>query len=49
MSCFLERRVVKVDPQEAVKYQILITLLIGAATFASVWRLTDNRERLRLD
>jgi putative ABC transport system permease protein len=46
-----------VDPQEAVKYQILITLLIGgatglgvlAATFASVWRLTDNRERLRLD
>ena len=46
-----------VDPQEAVKYQILITLLIGgatglgvlASTFASVWRLTDNRERLRLD
>jgi putative ABC transport system permease protein len=46
-----------VDPQEAVKYQILITLLIGGATglgvlagtFASVWRLTDNRERLRLD
>jgi putative ABC transport system permease protein len=46
-----------VDPQEAVKYQILITLLIGgatglgvlAATFASVWRLTDSRERLRLD
>jgi putative ABC transport system permease protein len=46
-----------VDPQEAVKYQILITLLIGgatglgvlAATFASVWRLTDSRDRLRLD
>jgi putative ABC transport system permease protein len=46
-----------VDPQEAVKYQILITLLIGgatglgvlAATFASIWRLTDSRERLRLD
>ncbi len=46
-----------VDPQEAVKYQILITLLIGgatglgvlAATLASVWRLTDSRDRLRLD
>ena len=46
-----------VDPQDAVKYQILITLLIGGATglgvlgasFASVWRLTDNRDRLRLD
>jgi putative ABC transport system permease protein len=46
-----------VDPQEAVKYQILITLLIGgatglgvlAATFASLWRLTDERDRLRLD
>jgi putative ABC transport system permease protein len=46
-----------VDPQEAVKYQILITLLIGgatglgvlAATLGSVWRLTDSRDRLRLD
>lgn len=46
-----------VDPQEAVKYQILIMFLIGGATglgvlgavFGSVWRLTDNRERLRLD
>lgn len=46
-----------VDPQDAVKYQILITLLIGGATglgvlaasFASVYRLTDNRDRLRLD
>lgn len=46
-----------VDPQEAVKYQLMITLLIGGATglgviaavFASVWRLTDNRDRLRLE
>ena len=46
-----------VDPQEAVKYQLLIMLLIGgatglgvlAATFASIFRLTDNRDRLRLD
>ena len=46
-----------VDPQEAVKYQILITLLIGgatglgvlAATLASAWRLMDDRDRLRLD
>lgn len=46
-----------VDPQEAVKYQLLITLLIGGATglgvivavFASIWRLTDGRDRLRLD
>jgi putative ABC transport system permease protein len=46
-----------VDPQEAVKYQILITLLIGGATglgvlaasFVSVCRLMDNRDRLRLD
>lgn len=46
-----------VDPQEAVKYQILIAALIGgatgfgvlAATCASVLRLTDNRDRLRLD
>jgi putative ABC transport system permease protein len=46
-----------VDPQEAVKYQLLITLLIGGATglgvfaavVASVWRLTDERDRLRLD
>jgi putative ABC transport system permease protein len=41
-----------VDPQEAVKYQFLFTLLIGgatgvgvlAATLASVWRLTDCRD-----
>lgn len=46
-----------VDPQEAVKYQLLIMFLIGGATglgvlgavFSSVWRLTDHRHRLRLD
>ena len=46
-----------VDPSEAVKYQILILLLIGGATglgvigatLLSAFRLTDNRERLRLD
>ncbi len=46
-----------VDPQEAVKYQILILLLIGGATglgvigsvFLSAFRLSDNRDRLRLD
>jgi putative ABC transport system permease protein len=46
-----------VDPQEAVKYQLLIMFLIGGATglgvlgavTASVHRLTDHRHRLRLD
>lgn len=46
-----------VDPTEAVKYQLLIMFLIGGATglgvlgavLASVWRLTDQRHRLRLD
>lgn len=46
-----------VDPQEAVKYQLLIMFLISGATglgvigaiFSSVWRLTDERHRLRLD
>lgn len=46
-----------VDPQEAVKYQLLIMFLIGGATglgvlgavYSSVWRLTDHRHRLRLD
>lgn len=46
-----------VPPIEAVKYQILINFLIGAGTgfgvVAAVWagsrRLTDPRERLRLD
>ena len=45
------------DPNEAVKYQLLIMFLIGGATglgvlgavLASVWRLTDQRHRLRLD
>jgi len=46
-----------VDPNEAVKYQLLITILIGGATglgvigaiLGSLWRLTDDRHRLRLD
>ncbi len=46
-----------VDPQEAVKYQILIMFLIGGATglgvlgavLGSTQRLTDSRQRLRLD
>jgi len=46
-----------VDPTEAVKYQLLVMFLIGgatglgvlAATFGSVWRLTDERDRLRLE
>ncbi|MEM9633274.1 MAG: ABC transporter permease [Pseudomonadota bacterium] len=46
-----------VDPQQAVKYQLLIMFLIGGstglgvigATFCSLWRLTDTRHRLRLD
>lgn len=46
-----------VDPQEAVKYQLLVMFLIGGATglgvlgavLGSVWRLTDARHRLRLD
>jgi putative ABC transport system permease protein len=45
------------DPQEAVKYQLLIMFLIGGATglgvlsavLASAWRLTDTHHRLRLD
>ncbi len=46
-----------VDPVEAVKYQLLITFLIAGATGlgvllainAGIWRLTDERHRLRLD
>jgi putative ABC transport system permease protein len=46
-----------VDPQNAVKYQLLIMFLIGGATglgvlgavISSAWRLTDHRQRLRLD
>ncbi|MEO1091687.1 MAG: iron export ABC transporter permease subunit FetB [Pseudomonadota bacterium] len=46
-----------VAPEEAVKYQLLIMFLIGGATglgvlgavLTSVWRLTDHRDRLRLD
>lgn len=46
-----------VDPGEAVKYQILIMFLIAGstglgvllATFGAVHRLTDARDRLRLD
>lgn len=46
-----------IEPTEAVKYQILIMFLIAggtglgatAAVFGGVWRLTDERHRLRLD
>ncbi len=46
-----------VDPGEAVKYQLLIMFLIGGATGLGVvmaiaggmWRLTDERHRVRLD
>nr|WP_155138727.1 iron export ABC transporter permease subunit FetB [Roseibium sp. RKSG952] len=46
-----------IDPQNAVQYQLLIMFLIAGATglgvmaaiFASLWRLTDRRHRLRLD
>ena len=46
-----------VAPEQAVRYQILVLFLIAGATglgvltavMASVWRLTDQRHRLRLD
>lgn len=46
-----------VDPGEAVKYQIMIMLLIGGssglgvilAAYGSLWRTTDERHRLRPD
>lgn len=45
------------DPAEAVKYQLLIMFLIGGSTgfgtvlaiFGAMYRLSDNRHRLRLD
>jgi UDP-glucose/iron transport system permease protein len=47
----------KVDPTQAVKYQLLIMFLIAGTTgfgvllavLGGVWRLTDERHRLRLD
>jgi putative ABC transport system permease protein len=46
-----------IDPKEAVKYQLLIMFLIAGATgfgvlgavIGGVYRLTDERHRLRLD
>src|SRR3546814_4670290 len=46
-----------VEPMEAVKYQLMIMFLIAGGTtlgavtavFAGLHRLTDNRDRLRLD
>ncbi|MEQ9491072.1 MAG: iron export ABC transporter permease subunit FetB [Alphaproteobacteria bacterium] len=46
-----------IDPTEAVKYQLLIMFLIAGSTgsgvlmavFGGVWRLSDERHRLRLD
>lgn len=46
-----------VDPANAVKYQLLIMFLIAGATglgvlvavLSGAWRLTDERQRLRLD
>ena len=46
-----------VEPTQAVKYQLLIMFVIGSATglgvllavLGAVWRLTDERHRLRLD
>jgi putative ABC transport system permease protein len=45
------------EPLEAAKYQILILFLLGggaglgalAAAYGAVWRITDERHRLRLD
>ena len=45
------------EPQEAVKYQLLVMFLISggtairsiAAVYRGIWRLTDRRHRLRLD
>jgi len=46
-----------IPPTEAVKYQLMIMFLIGGSTglgvtsavLLSVWRITDQRHRLRLD
>ena len=46
-----------VDPNEAVRYQLLVMFMIAGATslgvyiavFATLARLTDDRHRLRLD
>jgi putative ABC transport system permease protein len=45
------------DPIEAVKYQILLMFLLSGASglaavavaYAAAWRLTDDRQRLRMD
>jgi putative ABC transport system permease protein len=45
------------DPLEAVKYQILLMFLLSggsglsalATSYLAAWRLTDERQRLRLD
>jgi putative ABC transport system permease protein len=45
------------DPVEAVKYQILLMFLLSGgsglaaliASYLAAWRLTDDRQRLRLD
>ena len=45
------------DPLEAVKYQILLMFLLSggsglsalATSYMAAWRLTDDRQRLRLD
>ena len=45
------------DPLEAAKYQILLMFLLGgaaglgalAAVYVATWRITDERDRLRLD
>jgi len=45
------------DPLEAVKYQILLMFLLSggsglsalSASYLAAWRLTDDRQRLRLD
>ena len=45
------------DPLEAAKYQILLLFLLSggaalgalAAVYIAIWRITDERDRLRLD